>query len=386
MRSDSESGPSDGGPPPSGPQPDGESAGGPARGAVGLRVALYLIGAMMTLFGAISVLLLALFGAERLEALSAQGDAAFQPLLLVVLQALAAPLVVLATWLYLTRLERRTMAEIGWLPWHDGWRLGSTAVAAAAVLLTAWWLAASPWVTVQPVDELMGSSASRIPASLGASAPEDAASDEPANIAFIGSAGEGSLARVFGFGLVFLLLAVLRETMFRGYIYSTLRERFSWVHAAGITTLLELSFYSGSAEVLAGGLAHIVGLGLLLAALRERTGSVWTGAVFHATWNTFLACGLALPSNGIRYPSLRPPIELQGPTWATGGVYGPEASWLLVLLLLGAVVLAAMWVDAGAPGEVDEGAGEGEDAADGDDTAAGAREDRRDRSDDGESP
>lgn len=143
-------------------------------------------------------------------------------------------------------------------------------------------------------------------------------------------------------GLGFLISASIHEWMLRGYIYSTLREKLSWVHAGGISALLFAGLQLGNPAMPAAGLASAILLGFLLAVLRELSGSVWTCAVFHGAWNFFMGSILSLPVSGTLVPSLRQ-VQVHGPTALSGGEFGPEGSWLMVvLLLLGVVGLAAV--------------------------------------------
>lgn len=157
----------------------------------------------------------------------------------------------------------------------------------------------------------------------------------------------GDLGGAMGYAAGFLGAALFEEVVFRGYLYSTLRERFPWVHAAGISSVLFTLLHGGNPGVGTVALVNTFLLGLGLAMAREATGGLWWSTLFHAGWNFLLGCVLSLPLSGIRLGGFRE-VTVEGPTTLSGGSYGPEASWLLGLLLLLTVVGGA-WRLGGVP-------------------------------------
>jgi hypothetical protein len=79
---------------------------------------------------------------------------------------------------------------------------------------------------------------------------------------------------------------------------------------------------------------------MVLAALVERSGSLWSATLAHASWNFSVACLLSLPISGVRLFHLLD-LSLKGDERLTGGAFGPEASVLLTLL--GLPLAAALW-------------------------------------------
>ena len=99
-------------------------------------------------------------------------------------------------------------------------------------------------------------------------------------------AATAELGQIALFAGGFLAAACLEEWILRGYIFSTLREQLSWVHAAGVAALLFVLLSLANTDIEAAGLVNTFLLGLLLGAMRELTGSLWPGVFFHAAWNT----------------------------------------------------------------------------------------------------
>ena len=70
---------------------------------------------------------------------------------------------------------------------------------------------------------------------------------------------------------------------------------------------------------------------MVLAALAERTGSLWSPAVAHGVWNFAVACLLSLPVSGVSlFHLLR--VATAGNAEVTGGGFGPEGSAVLTFL------------------------------------------------------
>ena len=242
------------------------------------------------------------------------------------------PIILAVTGLF-AATDRRTLADLG-VAWPSKRIVGPIAqvlgVAAAAVaILGAWRLLAEQWITFTTLAEFP---ADQVEA-MGRWLPPD------------------TLGLVL-FGLAFLALGFADEVIFRGYVYAVLRDRLPWIHCAGLSALLFALFRPGDETVLAPSLLNVFLLGLLLAGLREASGSLLLGSLLNGVWNFTLGCILSLPVSGLQMPRLES-LKVEGPVWATGGDYGPEGSWLLTGFLLLAVLGVTAWVESGLD---DEGA------------------------------
>ncbi|RMH20408.1 MAG: CPBP family intramembrane metalloprotease [Acidobacteria bacterium] len=310
----------------------------PARPSLppGLRVAFYLLLIIVVLhFG--SAALIQLLDPDLARALAAAAtpaelealQATIPFALVLLIQCLLAPVVLAATWFLLQRFERRSLADVGFrLPGGAG-RQAVIAVAGVGALAVIWLLFTSV------VAELRFTGWA-----------------EP-------FAGGDGLRPLGGWGPLplylagFLVAAGLEELIFRGYVYSTLCERLSWVNAAGISGVLWVVLHAGNPELGAIGLINTFLLALSLAILRQQTGSLWAATICHGTWNFMIGCVLSLPVSGLEvYPLFT--VEVAGEEAITGGAYGPEGSLLLTALLLPVVaVLAYLLIDGQGPEDAD---------------------------------
>jgi uncharacterized protein len=238
--------------------------------------------------------------------------------------AIQAPLILGITWLFVHYLDRRDLASLG-ARWPEGGR-GMALRQLATLPLGVLALLAS-WVVLIFV----------LPADLGA-------------IRF------GGLSATFSTGpawwplppvlllalllVLFLIQGGLEEWIVRGYIYRALKERWRPFWAALASSVLFSLLHALNPNVSAVALFNIILAGLILAALVERSGSLWGATVAHGFWNFAVACLLSVPVSGIRLFHLLD-VSLSGDETLTGGSFGPEGS--LVLTLLGLGLTTVLW-------------------------------------------
>lgn len=315
------------GPPPERTPPTGPAAprppGSPRHpiGRVGLFLALFLAIQVVVAVPAI-FLWAALTHTNPITMLQGDGAAAYT----LFAYACMAPVVVPFTLVFLRRLDFKTLADLGVRAPAGGARGGSlqalAAIGVAFGLLGLWLLAV----------EALGDVAA------GGLADGFTAGAGP----FRGAAGGALLLAVQALG--FLVQGGVEEWVFRGYVFRTLRERWSWASAAGASSLVFAVFHSLNQAVDEAALVNTFLLGLVLAAALELTRSLLACTIFHGGWNFAMAGVLSLPVSGVEIFHLLD-LSVAGPAWLTGGDYGPEASWALTALLAPVVVALAMAVD-----------------------------------------
>jgi membrane protease YdiL (CAAX protease family) len=93
-------------------------------------------------------------------------------------------------------------------------------------------------------------------------------------------------------------------------------------------------------DVSAAALVNIVLAGLVLAALVERSGSLWGATIAHGVWNFSLSCLASLPVSGFPVFHLLN-VSVTGNPLLTGDGFGPEGS--LALTALGLLLVAFLW-------------------------------------------
>jgi membrane protease YdiL (CAAX protease family) len=314
-------------PPPQSPPPPARRR-SPARSALALlvpvlRAVLYLV-AYIAVQIALTLPLRALAHSVHGGSLFRKGGFGTANEAFLVTVVLSIPLQILVTWLFVRFLDRRTLASIG-ARWPVGGQraalrqLASSSLGAVAVL--------GIWLALIRV----------LPNALAA-------------LHYAGVSAEFTRGPAWWpFPPVLLLLVLLlgfilqgglEEWIIRGYIYHTLRERWRpWVSALGSSLLFAL-LHAANPNVSGFALFNIVLAGMVLAALVERTGSLWSATLAHGVWNFAVACLLSVPVSGIRLFHLLD-VTITGSPDLTGGGFGPEGSALLTLI--GVPLMVLLW-------------------------------------------
>ena len=139
---------------------------------------------------------------------------------------------------------------------------------------------------------------------------------------------------------LFLIQGGLEEWVVRGYIYHALKERWRPWWAALASSVLFSLLHALNPNVSAFALLNIILAGLILAALVERSGSLWGATLAHGLWNFAIACLVSLPVSGIPLFHLLD-VSVSGDERLTGGSFGPEGSALLTLM--GVALIVRLW-------------------------------------------
>ncbi|CAN5470460.1 type II CAAX endopeptidase family protein [soil metagenome] len=138
-----------------------------------------------------------------------------------------------------------------------------------------------------------------------------------------------------------LAAALFEEVVFRGYVLQTIERASTTKMAVIVSSLLfgaaHLSNFHAN-EPLLTRLSSVTSLGLdaglLFAAAYLYTRRLWLPAGLHAFWNIFEGPVFGTPVSGLH---LGPPLilsSLSGPEVLTGGVFGPEASIVELVVCL----------------------------------------------------
>ena len=139
-------------------------------------------------------------------------------------------------------------------------------------------------------------------------------------------------------------LAAAEELIFRGYLFGLLLDRWGAAAALLLTSFVFAAVHAFNPGATIVSLAAVASAGLMLGAVRVRTGSTVAAWLAHTAINWVQAAVLRLPVSGLE---LAPPpghrLESHGAPWLTGGAWGLEggaaaagAFLLISFLLLGA--------------------------------------------------
>ena len=127
-------------------------------------------------------------------------------------------------------------------------------------------------------------------------------------------------------GVLWLTLpAAAEEAVFRGYAFRTLVQASGPVVATVAMSALFAVVHAANPNVGSLGLFNIFLAGVMLSLAVLWTGSLWFATAVHLGWNWAAAALLDLPVSGL--VGFDPPLydaASTGPSWLTGGAFGPE--------------------------------------------------------------
>ena len=152
---------------------------------------------------------------------------------------------------------------------------------------------------------------------------------------------------ILGYGLIWLAgfaaVGMAEETIFRGYIQSTLTRGLGFWPAALVTSFLfGAAHISNHGESLLG-LSAVVAAGLVFCLLLRATGSLWVGIGFHAAWDWAQSYLYGTPDSGLLAHGHLLISHAAGNARLSGSEAGPEGSVLAAPVMI-AGLLALVWV------------------------------------------
>ncbi len=157
--------------------------------------------------------------------------------------------------------------------------------------------------------------------------------------------------------LLYFCVALFEETLFRGYIFQTLEGRWGSGVALGVTSLLFGLAHLGNPVPGASHWMRVAGpvqicleAGLPMGAAYLLTRNLWFPIGIHWGWNYFEEPIYGCPDSGTHTPHTLLHAVFSGPSFVTGGPFGPEAGVVLLavgtltgILLLWAAVRRGQW-------------------------------------------
>jgi uncharacterized protein len=147
-------------------------------------------------------------------------------------------------------------------------------------------------------------------------------------------AGRAVFRSGFGWGLVFLAVAINEEFAFRSYLLFSFARRLHFWPAAALLSLL-----FGAAHLLnpgenVFGILHVFMIGFILCLTIRRTGTLWFAVGYHVAWDWAESFFYGTPDSGLLSVGHYLNTSVQGPAWLTGGSAGPEGSLITVFAVL----------------------------------------------------
>lgn len=146
----------------------------------------------------------------------------------------------------------------------------------------------------------------------------------------------GASSALSGVAVVIGIAATLEELTYRCLLFRILERTWGTSRALGVQAVifalqhLENVAGAGIGDV-ATMLVAVTLTGLMWGAVFILSRNLWVAAAHHAAWN-FAILLSGLPLSGIEDWRKLAPLEsrFSGPDWLTGGMFGPESSWLVI--------------------------------------------------------
>jgi len=143
--------------------------------------------------------------------------------------------------------------------------------------------------------------------------------------------------------LLFGLVAVGEELMFRGYLLVNLHQGAGPVVGLGLSSLLFGLFHALNPNFNLIALFNITLAGLVFGYAWLVTGNLWLPMAYHFSWNFFQGPVFSLPVSGVRYGGLLAVSDRGVVSIITGDAFGPEGGLVGTVALLSALPVLWAW-------------------------------------------
>ena len=139
---------------------------------------------------------------------------------------------------------------------------------------------------------------------------------------------------------VFFLVGFSEETMFRGYLQTTLTRGMGFWPGATLMSLLFAAAHIHNKGENILGIAQVFTAGMVLCLMLRVTGSLWMSIGFHTTWDWAQSYLYGTPDSAMMMQGRLLATHAVGNIQISGGTAGPEGSVLApVGLIIGPLVL-----------------------------------------------
>jgi len=155
--------------------------------------------------------------------------------------------------------------------------------------------------------------------------------------------GSPSMALRWIAAMILLSLASFQEELlFRGYYLQNLVEGLNRPLAIFLTSVVFGALHLANPGASLSAMMGTALAGALFAYAWFASGRLWLPAGLHIGWNIFEGIVFGFPVSGLDLPKILHPV-IDGPTWITGGEFGPEAGLVLIPSLGALAVLIRIY-------------------------------------------
>lgn len=156
-----------------------------------------------------------------------------------------------------------------------------------------------------------------------------------------------SLASLAGWIVLWAMVAISEEFVFRGYYHGLLKHHFGLVPATLLGSLLFAGVHLSNNAILDSPipLLSLFFAGILFAVAREVSNNLWLPIGIHFTWNLFQGNVFGFAVSGSVIESSWIKLELMGSRIISGGMFGAEGSVVTIVVTVALTVVIWYWYD-----------------------------------------
>ena len=152
------------------------------------------------------------------------------------------------------------------------------------------------------------------------------------------AASGAMLTETARFAVLFALVGLTEEFMYRGYLHRAIEEAAGFWPATLLTSALFGISHAAGIDTLAGAAGAVL-FGIFACLTLRRTGNLWFAIGWHAGWDFTETAIFGTPNGGVNLaPGLAHSVAT-GPVWLTGGSAGPEGSIVCFVIYLVLVII-----------------------------------------------
>ena len=149
-----------------------------------------------------------------------------------------------------------------------------------------------------------------------------------------------STKAILGSLILFIIVAVVEESMMRGYILNNLMESLKNKYIALLISAVIFALFHGiNPNITILGFINLILAGLALGITYVHTKNLWFPIFLHISWNFFQGPIFGFEVSGLNIKSIIN-HDVLGSDLITGGKFGFEGSIIITILLIGMIVIA----------------------------------------------
>lgn len=143
-----------------------------------------------------------------------------------------------------------------------------------------------------------------------------------------------SLIRLTGYLLLFIIVAVIEETVFRGLILGNLKESINKYLALAVSSVLFVLIHLLNSGISLVSIMNLFLAGLIMGVLFILFDNLWMPIGFHLSWNFFQGPVFGFNISGLKIDGILKPIHVDNSIKYTGGDFELEGSFLTTIVLV----------------------------------------------------